>query len=284
MADVLVDHCESKPDTSSLYTCDKIVTGVHGFDAIGEAEVRQFHEQGFLVVHDAFTPQETTDALDGLVDLINGKNPEFRGIQFESKAAKQLNELTSEQKQDAVRKIMSFVKFDARLQALSENSRLSAALTRLMSGEAPVLFQDMGLIKPPKIGREKPWHQDCAYFNFKPGTTVVGCWIALDEATPENGCMHIIPGSHREGPVIHFNRRDWQICDTNVQTKRQVMAPLKPGGCLLFHGLMHHGTPDNCSAQRRRALQYHYKPASCQDISGDERLQIFGSEGKNVEC
>ena len=56
----------------------------------------------------------------------------------------------------------------------------------------------MALLKPPR-GREKPWHQDHAYFNLPLDTPIVGVWIALDEATPENGCMHVIPGSHREG-------------------------------------------------------------------------------------
>ena len=76
-------------------------------------------------------------------------------------------------------------------------------------------------------------------FNLPEGTTVVGVWIALDEATPENGCLHVIPGSNIEGPMIHFKRRDWQICDTDVPIGRDTMVPLKPGGCLFWHGLTH---------------------------------------------
>ena len=49
-------------------------------------------------------------------------------------------------------------------------------------------------------GREKPWHQDKAFFEIDVTSPVVGVWIALDEATPDNGCMHVIPGSHLEGP------------------------------------------------------------------------------------
>ena len=91
--------------------------------------------------------------------------------------------------------------------------------------DAPVLFQEMALLKPPK-GREKPWHQDCAYFNYPLGTTIIGVWIALDHADANNGCLHILPGTHREGPVNHFKRRDWQICDTDVQSRaRRRRAP-----------------------------------------------------------
>ena len=107
-------------------------------------------------------------------------------------------------------------------------------------------------------------------------------WIALDEATAENGCMHIIPGSHEEGPVVHFDRRDWQICDTDVQVDQDVMAPLEPGGALLFDGLLHHGTPPNTSDSRRRALQFHYTAADAEWL--EERPEEFGNTDKDVEC
>ena len=113
-----------------------------------------------------------------------------------------------------------------------------------------------------------------AYFNLPPETTVAGVWIALDQATPENGCMFVIPGSHRAGPVVHFKRRDWQICDTDVAAGAARTVPLTPGGCLIFHGLLHHGTPPSRSPQRRRALQFHYKPASVAQIAPEERLAV----------
>jgi len=106
----------------------------------------------------------------------------------------------------------------------------------------------------------------------------------LDEALIENGCMHIIPGSQRNGPVVHWRRRDWQICDTDVQTRRVVAVPLRPGSLLFFHGLLHHGTPPSRSTLRRRAVQYHYAPSDVVKISGEEHRAIFGSEGKDVQC
>ncbi|MDA0749008.1 MAG: phytanoyl-CoA dioxygenase family protein, partial [bacterium] len=175
------------------------------------------------------------------------------------------------------------IEYDPRLKALAEHPGILSLLTRLM-GEPPVLFQDMALIKPPRIGREKPWHQDCAYFDIPIDTTVAGVWFALDEATPENGCLHIIPESHKEGPRLHFRRRDWQICDTDVPVARDVMVPLQPGGCLIWHGLTHHGSPTNHSDKGRRALQFHYKPQSCGTIPKDERLSIYGGEMQGAEC
>ena len=113
---------------------------------------------------------------------------------------------------------------------------------------------------------------------------MVTAWIALNEASVENGCMFLIPGSHREGPVVHFKRRDWQICDDQVQTERVVAAPLRPGGVLLFDSYLHHGTPANASPRRRRALQFVYVPSAAGRITPAERLAVFGSEGKDVQC
>jgi phytanoyl-CoA hydroxylase len=95
--------------------------------------------------------------------------------------------------------------------------------------------------------------------------------------------MQLLPGEHRE-PILHWKRRDWQICDSVVQGKRSTAVLLKPGGLLLFDGLLPHGTPHNRSGQRRRALQFHYAGANVQRIAATERMRIFGSEGKDATC
>ena len=267
-----------------LYDSTGIVTGVDGFDAVTDAHVARFHEQGYLIIENAFTAQEVQIALDGLFHLLSGAVEEFDGVQYErASAGVAIEDISVEEKQDYVRKFMSFVDYDERLNELAHHPLLLALVERLI-GEAPVLFQSMALLKPPRLGRDKPWHQDAAYFQIELDAKVVGCWIALDEATIENGCMVIAPGSHLNGPVVHFRRRDWQICDTDVDNSGAVAVPLKPGGLLIFQSLLHHGTPPNDSGLRRRALQFHYRPQSAPLTSQEERLAIFGGEGLGAKC
>jgi phytanoyl-CoA hydroxylase len=266
-----------------LYVCDAIADGVDGFPAVQEADLLRYREEGYLVVHNAFTPEETEAALAGLLDLIAGRQPEFTHIEFEAAAQERLPTLTSEERQDAIRKLMDFTPFEPRLHAIAEHPQLTALLASLL-GEPPVRFQDMALLKPPRLGREKPWHQDMAYFDLALQTRVVGVWIALDEATLENGCMHLLAGAHRNGPVVHFQRRDWQICDTEIPGRNCVAVPLEPGGCLFFDGLLPHGTPPNHSSQRRRALQFHYRPASATPTSREERMAVFGGDERGISC
>lgn len=252
---------------------------------IGPAEVTFYREHGYLSVRHAFDAGEVADALAGLLHLIQGKNPDFTHILFEAAAREILPTLSVDQRQDAVRKLYQFVNYEPRLRALSHHERLLNVVSQLMGGLTPAMFQDMALIKPPRLGREKPWHQDHAYFNYPLGTPIVGVWIALDEATIENGCMQLLPGRHRDGPRIHFARRDWQLCDREVLGLESVAAPLPPGGLLFFGGLLPHGTPHNDSGARRRALQFHYAPCNVEKCADDsERLRHFGSEGKNVTC
>lgn len=265
-----------------LYSDRFVAHVVASLDDVGEAELRRYRDDGYLAVASVFSPAQVRSALDGLESLL--VEPRGGGIEFEAWAADRLSSLDLEQRMNAVRKFMYYVEHEERLRALAYDVRLLSLLRRLLGSDDLSMFQDMALVKPPGGGREKPWHQDNAYFTLPPETPIAGAWIALDEATHENGCMHVIPGSHREGPVVHFRRRDWQICDTDVQTARDVAVPLPPGGVLFFDGLLHHGTPANRTSRLRRAVQFHYTPATARFGTDEERLAVFGSEGKDVSC
>jgi phytanoyl-CoA hydroxylase len=282
VGDAIFDNAAAAPHDPALYAHGGLAEGIATFDDLDDAAIARYRQDGFLAVAQGFTAAEVASALDGLTDLLMGRYPDFKGIQFERGAWARLATLSLEERQDAVRKLMWFTTVEARLDALARHPRLLAAVRRLLGAE-PAMFQDMALLKPPR-GREKPWHQDHAYFDFPLGTPIVGVWVALDEATPANGCMRMIPGSHLGGPVVHFQRRDWQICDTDIYGRPIVAVPLAPGGLLLFDGLCQHGTPYNPTGARRRAVQFHYAPADAVRGSEAERLAVFGSEGKDVEC
>jgi len=222
---------------------------------------------------------------------------------------KNVDQQVLERRRDFVRKLHGFSKHDSRFETVLKNKHLLNFVKALLSDPQnpnstnpeiqPDAFQDMVLVKPPGIGREKPWHQDNAFFNLSAGTKVVGTWISLDEAMIENGCMHIIPGQHKmkDGENQfwpHFQRRDWQICDADVMRRRRgeeggepvkvAAVCLKPGDMMIFTGLIPHGTPANQSTKRRRALQYHFITPNTPRVPTEIRLGLFGEEGKNVSC
>lgn len=284
MAEVAYDGYTELGFDEGLYAATATADGIDGFAAFDEeADVGRFKRDGYLLIRGALDASEVEDARAGLMYLVAGGDGTFKGVQYEKSVRGRLEELTREERTAAVRKLQFFVGHDDRLTRLSEHPGLLRVLEAII-GEKPGLFANQAMVKPARIGREKPWHQDHAYFDLPMGTQIVSAWVSLDEATVENGCMHVIPGSQREGPVIHFSRRDWQICDDQVQTGRITAVPMQPGDILLWDGLLHHGTPPNRSDRGRRALQLHYWPASVEKVPKEERMAVFGSEGKDVTC
>ena len=265
-----------------LYTETRVAEIADDICEVGDEECRFFEAKGYLAVAKTCPEEMIVAARTAIDDLIDGIRSDFRGLQFEAGLGDK-GTLSREQRHLGVRKLMGFVPYDRRLQALAEYPPILEVVRRLVGNE-PERFQEMALLKSPKIGREKPWHQDCAYFNLPLGTPVVGVWIALDEATIANGALHVIPGSHREGPVNHFRRRDWQICDTEIAVERDVAVPLKPGGVLFWHGMTHHGSPWNRSGRRRRALQLHFKPRGVAETTTEDRMAVFGGEVRGATC
>lgn len=275
------DH-GSEEHAPDLYSPGSLARGLDTFDDVTDADIGSYRENGFLIIEKAFNANEIAAATAGLLDLIMGANPDFKHVSYEAQAKERLDQLTSEQRQDAVRKLMNFCDYDKRLQAISLHPRLLAVLERMLSG-TPRVYQEMALVKPPKIGREKPWHQDHAYFKIPTDSACIGVWIALDETTPENGCMHLMPQMYGK-PILHYQRRDWQICDTTMQGNRCLAVPLKPGGCLFFSSLLPHGTPTNKTESRRRALQFHYVDKDIETLDPDIHKGLFGGEYVGQNC
>lgn len=213
------------------------------------------------------------------MDIIEGRSIGPR-VQF----VKKLELLkTPEEREWAARKVYDFVDHEPRLARVAHHPKVLAALEKLF-GEKPKVVQDQAILKPPAGGAEKPWHQDMAYGPLAYDKSVIGAWFALDPADLDNGCMHVIPYSHRDGGVPHYAVRDWQICDSSVRVEQDVAVPLAPGGVLLFSGLLHHGTPPNFSTKRRRSVQIHYAPASAQKLTPQEYKRMFTNEMTGAEC
>ena len=277
------DDSDVAPWPTGLYDYGSVAKPIGGYDAVTERHIAQFRERGYLVIDNAVEPSSLADATQALAELIDGDELDSRCIQFEKWAAGRLGDLSPEQKRDAVRKFIDFTDKDPRLHAVAYDRRLLALVRRLAEAPEVEILQEMALIKAPG-GREKPWHQDRAYFNVPTDVPVVGTWIALHESTPQNGCMRILPGRHCDGPQIHFLKRDWQICDTEIDSGDCVAVPMRPGALLAFDALLPHGTPHNSTSQRRWALQFHYFPKGAANTDDNARMAIFGSEGKNVQC
>ena len=278
-----MDPYGSQAYDESLYRNDNVASGISSLDEITDTHVKYYRENGFLAIQNAFSPAQISDAITGLDNCISGKYPAYDGIQYERVKDVDPESLSFDEKKKQIRKLSYFLDHEKLFQSIVADPQFLSVMKKLINA-TPEIHGDQALFKPPLIGREKPWHQDHAFFDLPSGTKIIGCWIALDKATLENGCMHVKPGTHNEGPVKHLNKRDWQICDTHLDLTRDVAVPLNPGGLLLFDGLLHHGTPANRTSEFRRSLQFHFTPKGTRESPVEERIAIFGMGGENVTC
>lgn len=260
---------------------------VPSVDQVTEETFKTYYELGYVAIDNVFSEDEIAAAQQEITDVISGKivGPRVQFFRNRGELTDGIDQLTPEEKERQVRKLHKFVEFCPGLHHLCYHPKVLSLLERIL-GEPARLCEDQGLLKPASkdAGIEKPWHQDMAYNNFAFTQMVVGVWVALDEALPENGCMHVIPGSHSNGPVPHYVVRDWQLCDAAIQVARDEVVALKPGGILVFTGLLHHGTPPNISDKRRRALQFHYAPQSAKKMTAQEYKLFFTNEMTKAEC
>ncbi len=126
--------------------------------------------------------------------------------------------------------------------------------------------------KPPKTGKATPWHEDSSYWNGRISTMAGICtvWLALDEATPENGCMRVIPGSQHNGfsdyEVVDSSKNLFasQIKPDLIDESKAVYFALKPNQCSLHEGRLIHGAQPNTSDNRRAGYTMRYFPTTSQ--------------------
>jgi hypothetical protein len=135
-------------------------------------------------------------------------------------------------------------------------------------GEDVVLWGCHVFCKPAHEGYETPWHQDGHYWPIRPLATCT-VWVALEPSTRANGCLRVIPGSHRSRRLyehLHEDRSDLtlnqRMADGSFDEAASVDVELQPGQMSLHDVYMIHGAAANRSAQRRTGVALRYMPAT----------------------
>ena len=123
--------------------------------------------------------------------------------------------------------------------------------------------------KAPEIGLGFPWHQDKFYFGkrFKTATTV-GTWTAIDPADRENGCLYVIPGSHKQAIAEHDDIEGSQQTEfklaRNARDEDGIAVEVPPGAVIWFHSHLLHKSTNNHSQRFRRSYVSHYLSAQAE--------------------
>jgi len=276
-----------------------------------EEHLQQFNEQGYLAFNNVLTAEEVDTAQSALTEIVLGLmerakagnakvqeranatrnyagvqviDPDLDwGIHFE--AGIDPLALPVEEAELKFRKLHGYHRAHPVFEHMALEHPNIVGTMRQIIGEDVALKAEMALSKPPFIGSEKPWHQDNAYFNWLPLEKVATAWIALDDATVGNGCMHVIPGGHTLGALKHHHTIDCEILPDRIDKSEAVPLPMKAGGVMFFSAMLPHQTPPNQTAGRRRALQLQYRGVTTTQVSKEEFGKVFAeADGTPATC
>ena len=124
------------------------------------------------------------------------------------------------------------------------------------------IWHDQALIKPP-WGNPTAWHLDNPYWSFY-SRDAISIWVALDDATRDNGCLYFVPGTHKTASYdnvdIGINIGDLFAAYPQWSSKTAVAAEMKAGSCSFHNGLLAHGAGANMTPKYRRAMTCAYMP------------------------
>ncbi|MCY3860722.1 MAG: phytanoyl-CoA dioxygenase family protein [bacterium] len=235
-----------------------------------------YHAQGFFIL-DEFAPAKVGHRmLDDVIGVVRGVDesgitPEGMHIAPESQG-----NLSGDRPEDTVSKVFTLHDRPAFLSFLHDE-RITRILRDLIGPDVDCFLSQFIFKNPGAWGQ--PWHQDSYYFPFEPPRPIVGLWLAVTQATLENGCLHILPGSHAEPVHEHvLDRRPnanlgyVEIVDHDMSDRQAVM--MQPGDLLVFDSHLMHCSTDNVSDGIRAAMVYHYCAAGTEDL-GFEQFDGF---------
>ena len=231
---------------------------------VSEEQVKFFVNQGYLIVENLITPAE-------LDELKHDTNQIARG-HYPNKRLKPLPADTSDD--EVLRNILCIhqphyispvmAKYVRHPQLCGVLSQITAAHLPFWDGSVKCM-QSMLFVKPPEF-QGQAWHQDEIYIPTR-DRSLIGGWIAIDDATIENGCLYIIPGSHRPGYLYpqrpHNNPDEFDFAPESYgfDESQEIPVEVKAGTVVFFNGYLLHRSHRNRSQGYRRVLVNHYMNA-----------------------
>jgi ectoine hydroxylase len=237
------------------------------------AERTRLAEDGYVVRHGVFGAAELrsmVDASEALVaDLVRdrrGRRHKLGSYVFDPDLIRAVM-IKWEGESDVVHGIEPFAHLSPALAGWAMDPRCVEPARDLIGGAEPVLFTEKLNLKRPRHGGVNPLHQDHPYWVgvAQDPTQVCTAMVFLDAATLENGCLHVVPGSHRDGEWKRRTDTDafggYEIDAGAYPDVDPVPLEVEAGAVVWFGSLLVHQSAPNTSDKERRALLWSYQPA-----------------------
>lgn len=228
-------------------------------DRITAAQVQAFVDDGYLVVDDLVGEADRAAVLDDIDRFARGdyKTLDLPGLR--APATRRPDEILAVHFPHWV---------SPTIRSMIQHPRVVDVVTKIAAAHLPFwdgrakCMQSMLFVKPPGM-QGQAWHQDERFIPTR-DRSLVGAWIALEDATVENGCVLVLPRSHRNGYLwptrAHMHPEEFDPSDEayGFDEHDEVATEVRAGSVLFFNGYLLHRSMRNRGTTARRALVNHY--------------------------
>ncbi|HEX5322906.1 MAG TPA: phytanoyl-CoA dioxygenase family protein [Capsulimonadaceae bacterium] len=221
---------------------------------------RQFEENGFFVLENVFTHAEM-DELTRHIEAIKRRHEAEIAKKGGTEGISRVDEIT----------FTSYLaEQDEAIKAFVLRPEFVAIATQLLGPDVD-LYWNQSVFKEPEGKREFPWHQDDGYTAVIPSPYLT-LWLALNDATIENGCISVLPGSHKRGLVPHRQSPIGLVCHDASDPDQGVPVPVNAGSMAVFQSLTMHKSGVNLSTGPRKAYIIQYSHAGLRNAETGELI------------
>lgn len=231
-------------------------------------ELSHWNENGFFVRQNVFSKDENDVIRQVADDIVDRKYPFPED--FINQNALVRDGKIEEQGIHAMHKIHHVNFYSQEFLDRKRDSRLTDPIVDLL-GPDILSLGNLYIWKAPKIGLGFPWHQDKWYFNWQFKTDMtVATWTAIDDADIDNGCLYVVPGSHKDGIYEHKDiegsqQREFKQAQ-GVRDEEGIPVEVPGGSVIWFNSQVLHKSCDNHSLRFRRANVGHYISAKAERV------------------
>ena len=233
---------------------------------ITQEDIDFYQENGFFIKDDFLSPDEVANWIKVLEVGIKG-----RGSQMLPNAESLEPDVSNEDCNEDCNNFYSNI-FVQRVNLWQDSDGVKELIldpaigemcTQLADIEGFRVWHDQALYKAP-YANPTSWHPDNPYWSYY-SKDAMSIWIALDDATPENGCMHFLPGTQKKNDdftAIPICEDMGRVFETYPEFKeiQSVSGAMKAGSCSFHNGLTIHGAGANMTANLRRAMTCGFMP------------------------
>lgn len=218
-------------------------------------QIASYRTNGFLVLDEFLTPDELEQWREAVDQAVANRG--------DTKLPGRPGELQSEDYYDNVFiQRLNLWKDHPKMKELILAPEIGDMAAALEGVDAVRVWHDQTLIKRP-WANPTSWHLDNPYWSFS-SRHAISIWVALDDATPDNGCLYFLPGTHKtatyDNAGIGANMNALFKVYPQWSKIKSVAAPMKAGQCSFHNGLTAHGAGANMTPGWRRAMTCGFMP------------------------